>query len=220
MALSSNVCVSLGWLPVEKLIEWGYNKKEFCELVNESSFQNYISESWNIIRAYCQSKGIQLEGLQEEEKQIIDRKIRQDIILSLAELNAIDSLKDKAHLILNATEKGVMLFSSMGAALKLDPMKIAVAEFWDVKGCPLGAALRRRFKKNKTYPKRKFKCVYSDELLENKGSVGDVPVSGTWDAQKAQINGSLVHITAIFGFTLCSLVVQDVVKSIQQEKKQ
>ena len=135
-------------------------------------------------------------------------------------IDAIDSLKDKAHLILNATEKGVMLFSSMGAALKLDPMKIVVAEFWDVKGCPLGAALRRRFKKNKTYPKRKFKCVYSDELLENKGPVGDVPVSGTWDAQKAQINGSLVHITAIFGFTLCSLVVQDVVKSIQQEKKQ
>ena len=135
-------------------------------------------------------------------------------------IDAIDSLKDKAHLILNATEKGVMLFSSMGAALKLDPMKIAVAEFWDVKGCPLGAALRRRFKKNKTYPKRKFKCVYSDELLENKGPVGGVPVSGTWDAQKAQINGSLVHITAIFGFTLCSLVVQDVVKSIQQEKKQ
>lgn len=96
MALSSTVCVSLGWLPVEKLIEWGDSKKEFCELVNESSFQNYISESWNIIRAYCQSKGIQLEGLQEEEKQIIDRKIRQDIILSLAELNAIDSLKGES----------------------------------------------------------------------------------------------------------------------------
>lgn len=131
-------------------------------------------------------------------------------------IDAIDSLKDKAHLILNTTEKGVKLFSSMGAALKLDPMKIAVAEFWDVKGCPLGAALRRRFKKNKTFPKRKFKCIYSDELLENKGSIEETDVTGTWDAQKAQINGSLVHITAMFGFALCSLVVQDVVKSIQQ----
>lgn len=97
MALSSNVCVSLGWLPVEKLIEWGYSKKEFCELVNELGFQNYISESCNIIRAYCQSKGIQVEGLQEEEeKQIIDRKIKQDIILSLARLNAIASLKGES----------------------------------------------------------------------------------------------------------------------------
>ena len=121
-------------------------------------------------------------------------------------------------MILNATEKGVTLFSSMGAALKLDPMKIAVAEFWDVKGCPLGAALRRRFKKNKTFPKRKFKCVYSDELLENKGTIDDMEVNGTWDIQKAQINGSLVHITAIFGFTLCSLVVQDVVKNVSVKK--
>lgn len=133
-------------------------------------------------------------------------------------IDAIDSLKDKAHLILNATEKGVTLFSSMGAALKLDPMKIAVAEFWDVKGCSLGAALRRRFKKNKTFPKRKFKCVYSDELLENKGTIDDMEVNGTWDIQKAQINGSLVHITAIFGFTLCSLVVQDVVKNVSVKK--
>lgn len=134
-------------------------------------------------------------------------------------IDAIDSLKDKAHLILNATEKDVTLFSSMGAALKLDPMKISVAEFWDVKGCPLGAALRRRFKKNKTFPKRKFKCVYSEELLENQGTETDMNLSGTWDIQKAQINGSLVHITAIFGFTLCSLVVQDVVKSQKNKNK-
>lgn len=134
-------------------------------------------------------------------------------------IDAIDSLKDKAHLILNATEKGVTLYSSMGAALKLDPMKISVAEFWDVKGCPLGAALRRRFKKNKTFPKHKFKCVYSDELLENQGAETDMNLSGTWDIQKAQINGSLVHITAIFGFTLCSLVVQDVVKSQKNKNK-
>ena len=127
-------------------------------------------------------------------------------------IDAIDSLKDKAHLILTATTCGVKLFSSMGAALKLDPMKVKVAEFWDVKGCPLGAALRRRFKKNKTFPKHKFKCVFSEELLENKGEVSESGGGGTWDALKAQINGSLVHITAVFGFTLCGLVVQDVVK--------
>ena len=52
-------------------------------------------------------------------------------------IDAIDSLKDKAHLILEATMSNVKLFASMGAALKLDPIKIKVAEFWDVKGCPL-----------------------------------------------------------------------------------
>lgn len=133
-------------------------------------------------------------------------------------IDAIDSLKDKAHLILNTTEKGVRLYSSMGAALKLDPMKIKVSEFWDVKGCPLGAALRRRFKKNKTYPKHKFKCVYSDELLENHGAESKIDVNSSWDIKKAQINGSLVHITSIFGFTLCGLVIQDVTNMIYKNK--
>lgn len=133
-------------------------------------------------------------------------------------IDAIDSLKDKAHLILNTTMKGTKLFSSMGAALKLDPMKIKVAEFWNVKGCPLGAALRRRFKKNKTFPKQKFKCVYSDELLENRGAESKIDVNNSWDVKKAQINGSLVHITSIFGFTLCGLVIQDVTNMIYNKK--
>ena len=47
-------------------------------------------------------------------------------------IDAIDSLSDKALLILNASEsmtghRGMQLYSSMGAALKLDPSRIAVA---------------------------------------------------------------------------------------------
>lgn len=126
-------------------------------------------------------------------------------------IDAIDSLKDKSLLILKAAESGAKLFSSMGAALKLNPSKVQVAEFWNVKGCPLGAALRRKFKKSKMFPKRKFKCVYSEELLENAGDSPEVDANSTWDVSKAQINGSLVHITAIFGFTLSGLVIQDVV---------
>ena len=68
-------------------------------------------------------------------------------------VDAIDSLKDKALLILNATRSGRKLFSSMGAALKMDPSRIKVGEFWSVKGCPLARALRQRFKKKK---KKKF----------------------------------------------------------------
>lgn len=124
-------------------------------------------------------------------------------------IDAIDSLQDKALLILCATRSRARLFSSMGAALKLDPTKVDVAEFWKVKGCPLGAALRRKFKKQGAYPARKFKCVYSDELLHNLGE-SDEPLG-----YKAQINGSLAHITAIFGFTLAGLVFQDLLKEVK-----
>lgn len=127
-------------------------------------------------------------------------------------IDAIDALSDKAALILHATALPVRFFSSMGAALKMDPTRIRVAEFWKVAGCPLGAALRRRFKRSGQLPRRKFKCVYSDELLPNAGTPPEAASLGAMDARKAQINGSLMHITAIFGLTLAGLVVQDVCK--------
>ncbi len=143
-------------------------------------------------------------------------------------IDAIDSLKDKAHLILAATRTKAVLFSSMGAALKMDPTKVSVAEFWKVKGCPLGAALRRKFKHNKTFPARKFLCVYSEELLKNKGmnrSCGteqclcpkavDGPgradlLNHEWCSSKAQINGTIAHIPAIFGFMIAGMVIQNI----------
>ena len=143
-------------------------------------------------------------------------------------IDAIDSLKDKVSLILHATRSECKFFSSMGAALKLDPTKIEVAEFWKVKGCPLARALRQRFKKRKEYPSKKFLCVFSEELLDNKGqgsecgtdrcvcpksekAPGDNSLANhEWCSSKARINGSLMHITAIFGLTLAGMVLRDV----------
>ncbi|MDE6651056.1 MAG: tRNA threonylcarbamoyladenosine dehydratase [Paramuribaculum sp.] len=119
-------------------------------------------------------------------------------------IDAIDSLADKALLILLATRTNAKLFSSMGAALKMDPERIKIAEFWKVQGCPLARALRQRFKKSGEFPAKKFKCVYSDELVANK-SVLDEPDD---NSGKTRVNGSLMHITSIFGAMLASLVVR------------
>lgn len=127
-------------------------------------------------------------------------------------IDAIDSLSCKAALILHATSlRGVKLFSSMGAALKMDPTRVSVAEFRQVKGCPLARALRHRFKRTGMLPARKFKCVYSDELLSNRlPAVPDAPAAGgSWDSSKAAVNGSLLQVTGTVGFTLASLVISD-----------
>lgn len=127
-------------------------------------------------------------------------------------IDAIDSLEHKASLIVHATHTQATLFSSMGAALKIDPSRIRTAEFWKVNGCPLAAALRRKMRRN-TMPAKEFLCVFSDELLENKGSSGNTPgKQSTWDEKKATINGTVAHTTAIFGFTLAGLVIQDIAK--------
>lgn len=125
-------------------------------------------------------------------------------------VDAIDSLKNKALLILNATASGKKLYSSMGAALKMDPAKIKVGEFWNVKGCPLARALRHKFKRENRYPSKKFLCVYSDELIENKGTTTDTC------EYKAQINGSLCHITAIFGMTIAGEIIKDITVLCQE----
>ena len=121
-------------------------------------------------------------------------------------LDAIDSLENKALLIRRACETSGILFASMGAALKMDPLKIDIAEFWKVKGCPLAKALRQ-----------KFKCVYSEELLENKGAdtfhETSAPLAeNDWHAAKVHTNGTIAHTTAIFGFMLAGLVIQDIIR--------
>ena len=118
-------------------------------------------------------------------------------------IDAIDSLKDKALLILMACQTNAQFFSSMGAALKLDPTRIKTAEFWKIQGDPLARALRKRFTHNSQYPERKFQCVYSDELLENQKPI-DPDDKG---------NGTIAHITAIFGFMLAGLVIQDAINA-------
>ena len=130
-------------------------------------------------------------------------------------IDAIDSLKDKALLILMATNTITpsrnntipKLFSSMGAALRMDPTRIRVTEFWKIQGDPLARALRNKFKRAKRFPAKKFQCVFSDELLTNKG-VDDGSESLLFN--KVQVNGSIAHITAIFGFTLAGLVIKSV----------
>ena len=124
-------------------------------------------------------------------------------------IDCIDSLKDKTALIELATHTGAKFFSSMGAALKIDPTRIRVAEFWDVHGDPLARAIRKKFRKEGRETGKPFFCVFSEELLENRGEPQD-PANEI--VRKACVNGSLAHITAIFGHTLAGLVLQDILQ--------
>ena len=148
-------------------------------------------------------------------------------------IDAIDSLENKVRLILHATECRGKFFSAMGAALKMDPTQVKVAEFWEVQGCPLARALRKKFKRMDDYPRKKFLCVFSPEVLPNKGAVTTCGtaacmcpkaqiaagnpnlINHEWCSSKAQINGTMAHITAIFGFTIAGLVMQDIYSSAE-----
>ncbi len=115
-------------------------------------------------------------------------------------VDCIDSVRDKADLILRTTGNGrSKLFSSMGAALRTNPTLVRTAEFRNVKGDALARALRNRFKREDRFPRKRFQCVYSEEQAARNLFEGDG-------------NGSLVTVTATFGFTLASLVINDLRK--------
>lgn len=141
-------------------------------------------------------------------------------------IDAIDSLSNKVHLIQQATRNNATFFSSMGAALKTDPTRVKVTEFWKVNSCPLAAALRGRIRKLGGTGK-KFLCVYSDEIFQNRGEdmlteteSTDAPVlkekivmtGQNWDCKKAKINGTTSYMPAIFGLTIAGLVTQELMK--------
>ena len=133
-------------------------------------------------------------------------------------VDAIDSVDCKAELILGATEAGVPIVSSMGAALRLDPTKVTVSRFEKVEGDGLARALRQRFKRLGRFPAAKFSCVWSTEMAHGavpaKAVRRPLPPCGT-DANQAieQSNnpnnrtipkGSLMPVTATFGMCLAS----------------
>lgn len=145
-------------------------------------------------------------------------------------IDAIDSLSHKIHLINSVSLTNAVLFCSLGASLRMDPTRIKVGDFWKVKGCPFGRIIRKRMRQRKQVPEKSFLCVYSDEVLENKGDIdqsleqkdlelvqndtksNSVADQQDWNSQKAVINGTVSHITAIFGFTLAGLVTKDILE--------
>ena len=120
-------------------------------------------------------------------------------------VDAIDSLASKAELILRTTSaRRPRLVSSMGAALKSDPLKIDVAEFGKVRGCPLARALRDRFKRQGVWPRRRFQAVYSPELLKNAmPTEAEMTINGM-----KRPNGTIVTATATFGLILADLAIR------------
>ncbi len=167
---------------------------------------------------------------------VYDRETAESYNLSQYDycIDAIDSLSNKVELIVHAINSGCTLFSALGASCKIDPSRIRAASIWKSEGCHLGRFVRKRLRHRKF--SGDFTCVFSDELLGNKGkstgcetdhdlcpkSKSNDDPDHEWCSLKKQINGSVVHITGTFGFFLSGLVIQDCIKkisSIDPEKK-
>ncbi|MCL2211467.1 MAG: epoxyqueuosine reductase QueH [Treponema sp.] len=109
-------------------------------------------------------------------------------------IDAIDSLEHKLDLIELTLAKNVTLFSSMGMALKTDPLQIRADSIWKTDVCPLARLVRQGLRKRGF--NGDFTVVYSGEKPVKSGGSRNF--------------GSIVTVTASAGFLLASLVLRDI----------
>jgi len=134
-------------------------------------------------------------------------------------IDAIDSLAHKLDLIETASAAGVKLFSSMGMAQKIDPTRIRTANIWETHGCPLARLIRQGLRKRGF--NGNFTVVYSDERIERREGIAiscgsdNCLCNGEWCGGKKVINGSAVTVTAPAGMALASLVLRDIIGTIE-----
>ena len=165
-----------------------------CEV--EASFERFTSGS---------------SGSSDSRSSRISSLARYDLVV-----DAIDSVDCKAELILAATEAGVPVVSSMGAALRLDPTKVKVTRFEKVEGDGLARALRQRFKREARWPRGKFNCVWSEERpiahAEPQSRREGAPDSASLRLCVSNTKGSLMQVTATFGMCLASEAIRILTK--------
>ena len=117
-------------------------------------------------------------------------------------VDAIDTLSPKIYLIFHTVNRGLKLASSMGSGGKVDPSKIAVADFGDTYNCRLAYLLRKKLRKLDIHGG--FKVVFSTEQVAKEVVI---PVEG--EPNKKSTVGTSSYIPAIFGCTLASIVIRE-----------
>lgn len=122
-------------------------------------------------------------------------------------IDAIDSLAPKVELLTATLDRGIPVFSSMGAALRTDPAQIRVGRLTDVTHCRLSAMLRKRIRR-KGVNTDGIPCVYSTEpIRENQKNDAILPPEFSEDdprlhGRRRSTLGSLPTLTGIFGLLI------------------
>jgi tRNA A37 threonylcarbamoyladenosine dehydratase len=122
-------------------------------------------------------------------------------------IDAVDTMAAKIELVCRATTLGVPVISSMGAANKLDPTALAVADIYETSVCPMARIMRSELRKRGV---ASLKVVYSKEPPV-KPSAPPVP-----SRARRQTPASNAFVPPAAGLIIAAEVVKDLVN---QEKE-
>ncbi len=133
-------------------------------------------------------------------------------------LDAIDTITSKLHLIRGCRERGLPIVSSMGAASKVDPTLIRVADIAETHKCRMARIVRKLLKKQGI--ERDVKVVFSTEEYREPAvkdircredcACPDRDVPGISCRHRHVTLGSISYIPAIFGLTMAGVAIRDI----------
>jgi tRNA A37 threonylcarbamoyladenosine dehydratase len=160
-------------------------------------------------------------------------------------VDAIDNLPAKLHLIDRCRRHGIPVVSSMGAAGKLDPGAIRLADLYESNRDPFARVVRKQLRRKYEWPENSslkqrsgVTVVYSEESRR-------MPLPPSWDvngfecvcpsdpdgewgkdnkhhacATRNLIEGSAVFVTSVFGMMAASHVVRTIVGDLAAQTAQ
>lgn len=125
-------------------------------------------------------------------------------------IDAIDSLNPKTELMAALELRKIKAVSSMGAALRSDPARIAVGRLDEVTHCRLAMLLRKRLRRRGIVPT--FPCVYSPEPVRERWRSAVLPPELSEEnyyakGRRRSSLGSLPTLPGIFGLTVANTVI-------------
>ncbi len=161
-----------------------------------------MAERCRAINPEVQVEPLQAFYSQENSEELLQRGY--DYVL-----DCIDHITAKIHLIETCVARQLPIISSMGAANKLDPTRILIADLADTNKCRLARVLRRELRRRGI--SSGVKTVYSTEefkpLTDGRRENAETE-AGHYQAQRAPLGSSSV-IPPLFGLTMAGEVIRD-----------
>ena len=150
-------------------------------------------------------------------------------------IDAIDNVTAKCHLLATCCEKGIPVVCSTGAAARMDPTKIEVADLADTRIDPLARSVRKILREQYAFPVTAgepfgIEAVFSVEatidptdLLYDLGEgfhcVCPQGQNGKHDCEKRnRIDGTAGYVTGAFGLTCASVAVRRILAGKDDSK--
>lgn len=125
-------------------------------------------------------------------------------------LDCIDTISDKIDLIQQCHQRQLRVISSMGAANKLDPTQIKIADLFQTQKCRLARIMRKELRRRGV--DSGVPVVYSTEAYRPlQGSEAGQPRVSGGDWQRVPL-GSISTLPSMFGIMLAGWVIQQILE--------